>query len=72
MVSEEGVSTNFLASFADGSIKMYDRRLDDDEAVVRSFAPHNAWVQNIKWRLYQGQFMSARLVVTPDFLGTSF
>ncbi|OBZ68569.1 WD repeat-containing protein mip1 [Grifola frondosa] len=62
MISDEGSSSTFLASFADGVIKVFDRRLEEDDAVVRSYSHHTSWVQNVKWHPnYGGQFMSASL-----------
>jgi regulator-associated protein of mTOR len=52
-----------LASFADGVIKVFDRRLEEEDAVVRSFNEHTNWVQNVRWQPQFGnQFVSARSV----------
>lgn len=49
----------FIASYADGVVKVFDRRLE--EAVVRSYNAHNSWVQNVRWHpMFGGQFISAR------------
>ncbi|KAI0327680.1 hypothetical protein GY45DRAFT_1327330 [Cubamyces sp. BRFM 1775] len=60
LTSESGSTSLFLASFADGAVKMFDRRLEEDNAVVRSYHQHVSWVQNVRWHptLY-GQFLSA-------------
>ena len=43
---------------------MFDRRLEEEDAVVRSFNEHTNWVQNVRWHPQFGnQFLSARLVV---------
>lgn len=50
----------FLASFADGRVKIFDRRLEEDEAVVRSYSAHSSWVQKVKWHpTIPAQFVSA-------------
>jgi len=61
IVSEHGSST-FLASFADGVVKLFDRRMEEEDAVVRFYSEHSSWVQNVRWHpLYGGQFLSASL-----------
>lgn len=63
IASERGPSSVLLASFADGVIKVFDRRLEEEDAVVRSFNEHTNWVQNVRWQPQFGnQFVSARLV----------
>ena len=53
-----------LASFADGTVKVFDRRLEEEDAIVRSFNAHTAWVQNVKLHpSLAGQFLSARSVL---------
>jgi WD40 repeat protein len=64
IASERGPSSVLLASFADGVIKVFDRRLEEEDAVVRSFNEHTSWVQNVRWQPHFGnQFLSARLVL---------
>ncbi|KAI0370082.1 hypothetical protein BV20DRAFT_1113337 [Pilatotrama ljubarskyi] len=59
LTSDSGSSSTFLASFADGSVKIFDRRLEEDDAVVRSYHQHTSWVQNVKWHpTLVGQFLS--------------
>ena len=61
IASERGPSSVLLASFADGVIKVFDRRLEEEDAVVRSFNEHTNWVQNVRWQPQFGnQFVSAR------------
>ena len=61
MMSDHGTSTTFVASFADGEVKVFDRRLEEEDAVVRSFTHHGSWVQNVRWHpALPGQFLSAR------------
>ncbi|KAI0714649.1 hypothetical protein C8Q76DRAFT_795507 [Earliella scabrosa] len=61
LVSDSGSST-FLASFADGTVRIFDRRLEEDDAVVRTYHQHTSWVQNVKWHPMQaGQFLSGSL-----------
>ncbi|KAI0348333.1 hypothetical protein BDW22DRAFT_1350515 [Trametopsis cervina] len=62
MTSEEGTSTVFWAGFGDGTVKVFDRRLEEDDAIVRSYSAHSAWVQNVKLHpTLTGQFLSASL-----------
>ncbi|TBU58181.1 hypothetical protein BD310DRAFT_879568 [Dichomitus squalens] len=62
LVSDSGSSSTFLASFADGTVKLFDRRLEEDDAVVRSYHQHTSWVQNVKWHpTLAGQFLSGSL-----------
>ena len=50
-----------LHRFADGIVKVFDRRLEEDDAVVRTYTDHAAWVQNVRWHpKFGGQFLSAR------------
>lgn len=63
IVSDDGSSSQFLASFADGVVKVFDRRLDEDNAIVRSYSAHTSWVQNVKWHsTLPWQFFSGRCV----------
>ncbi|CCM02264.1 uncharacterized protein FIBRA_04347 [Fibroporia radiculosa] len=62
IVSDEASSSTFLASFADGVVKVFDRRMDEDDAVVRSYSDHYSWVQNVKWHPTLGaHFISGSL-----------
>ena len=61
IVSEGGSSHHFIASFADGVVKVFDRRLEEEDAIVRTYSDHTAWVQNARWHpKIGGQFLSAR------------
>lgn len=40
----------FLAGFGDGTIKLFDRRLDEGDSVVRVWREHNSWVQKVSWQ----------------------
>ncbi|KZT01152.1 WD40 repeat-like protein [Laetiporus sulphureus 93-53] len=62
LASDEGSSSVFLASFSDGAIKVFDRRLDEEDAVVRVYRDHSSWVQNVRWHpTIGGTFLSGSL-----------
>ncbi|KAF9011295.1 hypothetical protein BDQ17DRAFT_1387682 [Cyathus striatus] len=62
IVSDQGSSQTFIASFADGMVKIFDRRLEEEDAIVRSYPDHGSWVQNVRWHpTLGGQFLSASL-----------
>lgn len=61
LVSDAIASQTFIASFADGVIKVFDRRLEEEDAVVRLYRAHPSWVQNVRWHPQYGQFFSAGL-----------
>ncbi|KAH7886310.1 hypothetical protein F5I97DRAFT_1879356 [Phlebopus sp. FC_14] len=62
ITSDYGSSSTFIAGFADGVVKVFDRRLEEEDAVVRSYHDHHAWVQNVKYHSrVHGQFLSASL-----------
>jgi len=62
MMSDHGTSSTFVASFADGEVKVFDRRLEEEDAVVRSFTHHGSWVQNVRWHpTSANQILSASL-----------
>jgi regulatory associated protein of mTOR len=61
--SDPGSSATFLASFADGTVKVFDRRLEEEDSIVRAYRGHTSWVQNVRWHPFLiGQFFSARYV----------
>ena len=64
MKCEDGsTSTVFLTSFGDGKVKIFDRRLEEDDAIVRTYSAHSSWVQKVKWHpAAPTQFVSARSV----------
>jgi regulatory associated protein of mTOR len=62
IASDLGSTTTFLASFADGSVKVFDRRLEEEDSIVRAYRSHASWVQNVRWHpFYSGQFFSASI-----------
>ncbi|KAF4573505.1 WD repeat RAPTOR family protein [Pleurotus pulmonarius] len=62
IVSDRGTAHVFAASFADGSVRIFDRRMAFDNAVVRQYSEHTSWVQNVRWHPTSGgQFFSASL-----------
>ncbi|KAL5530680.1 KOG1 [Sanghuangporus sanghuang] len=40
----------FIAGFGDGSIQVFDKRLDDNDSVVRSYQEHSAWIRGMRWQ----------------------
>ena len=61
LVSDHGAAQTFIASFADGKIKVFDRRLEDEDSIVRIYSEHTSWVQNVRWHpTVGGQLLSAR------------
>ncbi|KAJ3774118.1 hypothetical protein FB446DRAFT_492928 [Lentinula raphanica] len=48
IASDPGPSQMFVAGFGDGWIKVFDRRLEEEEAIVQTHRGHFAWVQNVK------------------------
>lgn len=61
IASDPGSAQTFIASFANGSVKVFDRRLDEDDAIVRTYSQHTTWVQNARWHpTLNGQLLSAR------------
>ncbi|KAJ8582571.1 hypothetical protein M405DRAFT_830394 [Rhizopogon salebrosus TDB-379] len=53
------LDTNFSA---DGLVKLFDRRLEEEDAIVRSYHGHHSWVQNVKYHpCIGGRFLSASL-----------
>ena len=32
-----------------GVVKVFDRRMEEEDAVVRKYSDHAAWVQNVRW-----------------------
>ncbi|TFY55214.1 hypothetical protein EVJ58_g8388 [Rhodofomes roseus] len=62
MVSDYGSVNTFLAGFANGRVKIFDRRMDEENAVVRAYDDHASWIQNVKWHpSYDGQFFSGSM-----------
>lgn len=61
MMSDYGSSSTFVAGFADGNVKVFDRRLEEEDAVVRTYTEHGSWVQNVRWHpTPPNQIISAR------------
>ena len=51
---------------------MFDRRLDDEDAVVRSYNEHTSWVQKACWDPnFDGHIISARLAPLSQCMGGS-
>ncbi|KAK7063677.1 target of rapamycin complex 1 subunit mip1 [Favolaschia claudopus] len=50
----------FAASFANGEVKIFDRRMAEDNSVVRKFVEHESWVQNVRCNpTARSQFLTA-------------
>ncbi|KAG6849018.1 hypothetical protein H0H93_011963, partial [Arthromyces matolae] len=49
IVSDSMADQTFIASFADGVVKVFDRRLHEQDAIVRTYSEHTSWVQNARW-----------------------
>ncbi|EKM84312.1 hypothetical protein AGABI1DRAFT_67693 [Agaricus bisporus var. burnettii JB137-S8] len=62
IVSDMDDSQTFAASFGDGMVKIFDRRIEEEDSIVRTFSDHASWVQNVCWHPKQGlQLLSASL-----------
>jgi regulatory associated protein of mTOR len=58
---QQGIKT-FVAGFAEGSIKMFDQRLEEEESIIRTFSEHTSWIQKIRPNPTNShQFLSASL-----------
>lgn len=40
----------FVATFGDGTVKIFDKRLDEDDAVVKVYQEHSSWVHGVRWQ----------------------
>ena len=49
ITSDQRSLTTFVASFVDGTVKVFDRRLDEENVVVQFYGEHQSWVQNVRW-----------------------
>jgi regulatory associated protein of mTOR len=45
-----GPSHTFITSSGDGTIRLYDRRVDKNSPVVATLSGHSCWVQNVRWQ----------------------
>ncbi|TFK65446.1 hypothetical protein BDN72DRAFT_196251 [Pluteus cervinus] len=62
IVSDHVSGNTFIASFADGIVKVFDKRLEDDDSIIRKYTDHASWVQNVCWHpTKSNQFLSASL-----------
>ncbi|KAK1224893.1 Target of rapamycin complex 1 subunit kog1 [Marasmius sp. AFHP31] len=62
IVSDHGASQMFVAGFGDGLVKVFDRRLEEEESIVATFSDHSSWIQNVRPHPTTGlQFLSASL-----------
>lgn len=49
-IASDYESSLFLASFGDGKVKLFDRRLNSEDAVVEMYRGHNSFVHRIRWQ----------------------
>ncbi|KAJ7154312.1 hypothetical protein C8R43DRAFT_949961 [Mycena crocata] len=62
IVCDAGPWQIFTASFANGEVKGYDRRMDEWNSVIRTYVEHESWVQNVPCHpTVNSQFLSASL-----------
>jgi len=62
IASDPTSSPTFLAGFADGTVNLFDRRLPEEDAIVRSYCEHLSWIENARWHpTLSGKFLSASL-----------
>ncbi|KAL0567020.1 Target of rapamycin complex 1 subunit kog1 [Marasmius crinis-equi] len=62
IVSDHTASQTFVAGFGDGIVKVFDRRLEEDNSIVASFSDHSSWIQNVRPHPTMApQFFSASL-----------
>ncbi|RXW18505.1 hypothetical protein EST38_g7341 [Candolleomyces aberdarensis] len=58
--SDHNSNQTFIATFADGVVKIFDRRLEEEDAIVRTYSEHTSCVQNARWHpRYGAKFLSA-------------
>jgi regulator-associated protein of mTOR len=50
LTSEPEAAEIFVAGFADGSIKVFDRRMPAPTSIVQTYNDHQSWVQNVHWQ----------------------
>ena len=51
----------FIASFGDGTMRLYDRRLDKLDPVSRTYNDHDCWVLGVRAQIgAEGDILSAR------------
>uniref|UniRef100_A0A0W0FX59 C2H2-type domain-containing protein n=1 Tax=Moniliophthora roreri TaxID=221103 RepID=A0A0W0FX59_MONRR len=62
IVTDHGASQTFVAGFGDGVVKVFDRRLEEEESIIRTYSEHTSWIQNVRPHPTAGsQFLSASL-----------
>ncbi|KAG1800474.1 WD40-repeat-containing domain protein [Suillus plorans] len=62
ITSDQGSSSTFIVGFANGLVKVFDHRLEEEDTIVRSYHDHHSWVQNVKYHpCISGQFLSGSL-----------
>jgi len=50
----------FVAAFGDGTMRLYDKRVDRSSPIVKTYNDHGAWIQNVRWLPYgESEIMSA-------------
>lgn len=67
--SDHQSSSVFVAGFGDGVVKLFDRRLEEEDSVVRTYREHAVWVQSARWQKGAGKgLLSARLVANTEII----
>lgn len=61
IAADSGSSSLFIAGFGNGDVKVFDRRMEEEDAIVQSWSIHDSWVQSVRCHpTDSGQFLSAR------------
>ena len=65
IASDPDNNSLLLAGFGDGNIKLFDRRLDEGDSVVRVWREHSSRLHSVRWqRGANKELISARYVMS--------
>lgn len=68
MTADFASSPLIVAGFADGTVKVFDRRLRDTDSVVKIHREHASWVVRAKCQKYDEKaLVTARFYKLPSF-----